>query len=96
MGETGLSDALLTKDYDLIDNFADKYIFWLKNYYYTGGLPAVVDAFRLHKDYQEVRMLQSDILRQYEGDFGKHVECKKPAEDSHGVECNSNAACKGK
>lgn len=76
MGETGLSDALLTKDYDLIDNFADKYIFWLKNYYYTGGLPAVVDAFRLHKDYQEVRMLQSDILRQYEGDFGKHVDAR--------------------
>lgn len=47
---------------------------WLKNYYYTGGMPAVVEAFRMHKDYTEVRQLQKDIVRQYEGDFGKHVD----------------------
>ena len=65
---------------DLLDlyplNFSDKYLFWLKNYYYTGGMPAVVDAFRVDKDYTEVRQIQSDILRQYEGDFGKHIESK--------------------
>lgn len=43
MDEEGLENALETKDYNLIDNFADKYLFWLKNYYYTGGMPAVVD-----------------------------------------------------
>lgn len=74
MGETKLSEALTTRDYNLIDNFADKYLFWLKNYYYTGGMPAVVEAFRMHKDYTEVRQLQKDIVRQYEGDFGKHVD----------------------
>ena len=36
-------------------------------------MPAVVDAFRADKDYIEVRKIQSDILRQYEGDFGKHI-----------------------
>ena len=66
MDEEGLESALETKDYNLIDNFADKYLFWLKNYYYTGGMPAVVDAFRLNKDYAEVRQIQSDIVRQYE------------------------------
>ena len=76
MGEKGLSDALTTKDYTLIDNFSDKYLFWMKNYYYTGGMPAVVDAFRAHRDYQEVRQIQSDIVRQYEGDFGKHVDAR--------------------
>lgn len=50
MEEQGLADALETKDYTLIDNFSDKYLFWLKNYYYTGGMPAVVDAFRMHRD----------------------------------------------
>ncbi len=74
MEEKPLSDALATKDYTLIDNFADKYLFWLKNYYYTGGMPAVVDAFRLRKDYDEVRHIQSDIVRQYESDFGKHID----------------------
>lgn len=31
MDEEGLESALETKDYNLIDNFADKYLFWLKN-----------------------------------------------------------------
>ncbi len=74
MEEKPLSDALATKDYTLIDNFADKYLFWLKNYFYTGGMPAVVDAFRLRKDYDEARHIQSDIVRQYESDFGKHID----------------------
>ena len=76
MDEKGLADALNTRDYALIDSFHDKYLFWLKNYYYTGGMPAVVDAFRLHKDYQEVRQIQKDIVRQYEGDFGKHIDAR--------------------
>lgn len=74
MEEQGLADALETKDYTLIDNFSDKYLFWLKNYYYTGGMPAVVDAFRMHRDYAEVRQIQNDIVRQYEGNFGKHID----------------------
>lgn len=74
MGENGLADALKTKEYSVIDNFSDKYLFWLKNYYYTGGMPAVVDAFRMHRDYAEARQIQNDIVRQYEGDFGKHID----------------------
>lgn len=76
MGEKPLSDTLETKDYTLIDNFSDKYLFWLKNYYYIGGMPAVVEAFRIQKNYTEVRQIQSDIVRQYEGDFGKHVDAR--------------------
>lgn len=76
MGEEALSDALNTKDYPLIDIFSEKYLFWLKNYYYTGGMPAVVEAFRVEKDYAEVRRIQSEIVRQYEGDFGKHIDAK--------------------
>lgn len=76
VGEEELSKALSTKDYELIDNFSDKYLFWLKNYYYTGGMPAVVDFFREQKDYAEVRAIQKDIVRQYQGDFGKHVDAR--------------------
>ncbi len=76
-GEQSLADALLTKDYTLIDTFSEKYIYHLKNYYYVGGMPEVVDAFRLDTDYNEVRELQNNILMQYRGDFGKHAE---PAE----------------
>lgn len=73
MDEKGLVDALNTKDFSLIDHFSDKYLFWLKNYYYVGGMPEVVNAFRNNKDYKEVRHIQNDILKQYELDFGKHV-----------------------
>ena len=74
MDEQPLADALITKDYNLINAFSEKYIYHLKNYYYVGGMPEVVDYFRQNKDYIEVRNLQKAILTQYKGDFGKHVE----------------------
>lgn len=73
MDEKPLADALLAKDYELIDSFAGKYIYHLKNYYYTGGMPEVVESFRKKHDYNEVRTIQETILVQYQGDFGKHA-----------------------
>lgn len=74
--ERGLLEALESKDYKLMDAFHEKYLFWLKNYYYTGGMPAVVESFRKNKDYKEVRQMQNDIVRQYEREFGKHIDAK--------------------
>lgn len=76
MDEKNLVMALDSKDFSIIDNFSDKFLFWLKNYYYIGGMPAVVDPFRRNKDYVKARQIQKDILRQYEQDFGKHVDAK--------------------
>ena len=73
MSEKPLADALLTKDFRLIDGFAEKYIYHLKNYYYVGGMPEVVKNFALHADYNEVRSIQKNIILQYRGDFGKHA-----------------------
>lgn len=74
MGEEQLAKLLASQNYTLINDFSNKYIFWLKNYYYVGGMPEVVDFFAQHKDYLEVRRLQKAILEQYEDDFGKHTE----------------------
>lgn len=76
MDEKSLVMALDSKDFSIIDNFSDKFLFWLKNYYYIGGMPAVVNSFRRNKDYVKTRQIQKDILRQYEQDFGKHVDAK--------------------
>lgn len=73
VNEKALSAALLSKDFSLIDGFAEKYIYHLKNYYYVGGMPEVVKNFALHGDYNEVRQIQKNILVQYKGDFGKHA-----------------------
>ena len=77
VGEKPLSNALLSKNFSLIDSFSQKYIYHLKNYYFVGGMPEVVEAFRNHTDYIEVRNLQKSILAQYKGDFGKHTDEKE-------------------
>ena len=53
-------------------DFKDKYLHWLKNYFYVGGMPEVVSLFFETKDYIQVRKLQNTILDQYRRDFGKH------------------------
>lgn len=73
MGEAQLADLLGTKIYPEICDCNNRYIHWLKNYYYVGGMPEVVAFFAEHKDYVEVRRIQNAILEQYEDDFGKHA-----------------------
>ncbi len=73
MGEKALAQVIPKRDYCLMSNFRDKFIFWLKNYYYVGGMPEIVQYFSERKDYEEVRALQTSILEQYEADFGKHA-----------------------
>lgn len=75
--EKPLSDALISRDFALIDNFAEKYIYHLKNYYFVGGMPEVVESFRKNYDYIKVRQIQKTILAQYKGDFGKHIEARE-------------------
>jgi predicted AAA+ superfamily ATPase len=77
MGEKELANVLPTKNYPMIDSFAEKYIFHLKNYYYIGGMPEVVESFRVNGDYNEVREIQKNILQQYRGDFSKHVKASE-------------------
>ena len=73
MGEEQLAMLLATGDSSLLGDFSEKYTFWLKNYYYVGGMPEIVQYYSEHKDYDEVRNMQNAILGQYENDFGKHT-----------------------
>lgn len=73
MDEKQLADLLSMGDYRLSSDFREKYIHWLKNYYYVGGMPEVVSYFSAHKDYVEIRNIQNRLLSQYEDDFGKHA-----------------------
>ena len=73
MGEDGLAQLLWQKDYGFTDDFTDKYLFWLKNYMYVGGMPEVVSFFADHKNYEGVREIQNSIVAQYKDDFGKHI-----------------------
>jgi len=73
MGEDGLAKILLDKRLDITNDFHERLNFWLRNYYYVGGMPEVVGLFSGSKDYEAVRKIQNDILKEYENDFGKHI-----------------------
>lgn len=73
MGENQLASLLVGGADSVLNDFHDTYVYWLKNYMYVGGMPAVVQFFSEHKDYGEVRRMQNQILSDYEDDFGKHI-----------------------
>lgn len=73
MGETELAGLLKKQDYRMISIFKEKYIDWLKRYYYIGGMPEVVVKFAEHRDFTGVRKIQNTIIELYENDFGKHT-----------------------
>ncbi|HPI04609.1 MAG TPA: DUF4143 domain-containing protein, partial [Candidatus Goldiibacteriota bacterium] len=73
MGESGLVETLKAEDYKLAEVFKSKFMEWLKNYYFTGGMPGVVYGFAENRDYDGARETQMNILRAYENDFSKHM-----------------------
>lgn len=73
VGEEGMLKLLDADDKELLKVYREKYIDWLKKYYYIGGMPEVVAAFAENKDFQEARYLQKKIIEMYEDDFSKHT-----------------------
>ncbi|MCD7840638.1 MAG: ATP-binding protein [Erysipelotrichaceae bacterium] len=71
--QDSLLDLLDTNDFDSIKAFKDKYIYYLKYYYYVGGMPEVVNSFIHNHDFNEVREIQNEILSAYEDDLSKHA-----------------------
>lgn len=68
-----MADELQHGDWQIIDTLRETYIDMLRQYYYVGGMPAVVKAYSEHGLLQEVRTLQKKILLDYEEDFSKHA-----------------------
>ncbi len=73
MGQKSLVDLVYKTDFTLITTFKSKYIELLKQYYFVGGMPEVVKSFANNHDFEEVRVLQNNILVAYENDFAKHA-----------------------
>ena len=73
MGQKEILNLLNSKDWILIKSFKDKYIQYLRQYYYIGGMPEAVLSFSIQNNFQEVRNIQKNILSAYEQDFSKHA-----------------------
>lgn len=68
-----LLQLLKSQDWILIKSFREKYIQFLRQYYYIGGMPEAVLSFIEKNDFGEVRTIQKRILLAYEYDFSKHA-----------------------
>lgn len=71
--QKSLLDLLKSKNWELIKTFKERYIGFLRQYYYIGGMPEVVSSFIQENNFTEVRNLQKQILISYEQDFSKHA-----------------------
>ena len=72
-GEDALCELFHKGDWELLHVFRDKYVDLLRQYYYVGGMPEVVEHYVENHDLREVRMRQSDILEAYRNDISKHT-----------------------
>lgn len=73
MGEKMLVNILQGDDTTAMDALAGRLTDLLRQYYYVGGMPAVVSAFVKNRDLAEVRAMQKQILFDYRRDFSKHA-----------------------
>ncbi len=71
--EEPLAELLESGDTRMITNFKNKYIDYLKIYYYVGGMPEAVITYLKSKDFKKVRSVQNRLLGAYENDFSKHA-----------------------
>lgn len=76
MGKDALVEILNSKNWAEICSFRTQFIELLRQYYFTGGMPAVVQEYVSSGDLQKVRSLQNEILSNYANDISKHAPVK--------------------
>lgn len=72
-GKTHLLELLISHRWEEISSLSVTFTDLLRQYYYVGGMPEVVNSYFLNHNLQEVRRIQNTILNDYEQDFSKHI-----------------------
>lgn len=73
VGNEELALLIRNADFQMMKVFRDKFILLLKQYFYLGGMPEVVQEYIKNRDYKKARKIQKDLIRLYEYDFSKHT-----------------------
>ena len=73
LGKTVLVQQIEEHRWGELSTLSHTFIELLRQYYYVGGMPAVVDSYRQNQNLILVRKLQKQILSDYRRDFSKHV-----------------------
>ena len=74
LGEERFVSMLQGTDIAMVTMFKSKYIDRLREYYYVGGMPEVVQTYAETRDFNRVREIQKNLLNYYQQDFSKHAE----------------------
>ena len=82
IGQKGHADLLRQGDWIMSSSYHELYTDWLRHYFFIGGMPEVVDNYSRNGDFRQVRILQNNLLQNYQDDFGKHA----PPEDVRRIE----------
>lgn len=77
LGKDKLAKILDTQDFGLMSALSESYKEVLRQYYYVGGMPAVVSAFVEGKGPKDIRKIQQQILFDYKRDFSKHAPMRE-------------------
>lgn len=72
-GRRQLIRVLASGDEEMINTLHSTFVDELRQYYFTGGMPAVVKAYANGEGPAKVREIQKLILYAYENDFSKHT-----------------------
>ncbi len=73
LGHTQLAELLHQPDWTAIDILRTRYIDALRQYYFVGGMPEVVDNYVRRHDLRQVRVKQRELLDTYRRDISKHT-----------------------
>ena len=73
IGEAGIVELIEKREWELVNTFSAKLTNYLRYYFFVGGMPEAVWSFSQHRDWNEVRKIQNEILKSYENDFSKHA-----------------------
>ena len=71
-GNNGLLEQIKSHNWEELAPMSQKLTDLLRQYYYVGGMPEIVNNYFTKQDLKEVRKLQNRILSDYERDFSKH------------------------
>lgn len=73
IGEEPMARAIQNADWEIINSLSTRYVDCLRQYYYVGGMPAVVSHYVADGNLLAVRDEQKQIIFDYRRDFSKHA-----------------------
>lgn len=72
-GQGMMVELLQSRDWQMVNLFADRFAEYLRYYYFVGGMPEAVKVFAANRDFAQVREVQGELLAGYRRDFSKHA-----------------------